>query len=236
MHSQGQSASHSRPRLHLVSSPDPAPKRGKLRVWCTLSTYLSLFLNSDSCQTLRYSQLLLCVRVVDTLPYPKIRCHDNHMTCYILCAPKVLDVYTYIRPFPSLRVESGDETRLHWVWPATEREPLAPVRIFTFERSENVAIALASWATKPQAWLGNCSLSYLFRESGTIVSTFERSEKVTCLPGPHSSIMQPPAVRGVAYRTVCICACCCHVPFIILLLIFLHVDHSVLATLSITLL
>ena len=54
-----------------------------------------------------------------------------------------------------------------------------------------------------QAWLpslsrskrqGNCFLSYLFRLPGTIVSTFERSENVTHL-----------ALRGVGYRSFCIC-------------------------------
>ena len=51
----------------------------------------------------------------------------------------------------------------------------------TFEQSENVAIALASWATESSEARGsvllNCSLSYLFKETSTIASTLERSEE-----------------------------------------------------------
>ena len=43
----------------------------------------------------------------------------------------------------------------------------------------------------------NCSLSYLLRESRTIVSTFKWTENVA-----HSSITQKSAVRGVAYKSV----------------------------------
>ena len=60
----------------------------------------------------------------------------------------------------------------------TEREPLEQV---SFEQSENVAIALASWATESSEASGsvllNCSLSYLFKETSTIASTLERSEE-----------------------------------------------------------
>ena len=51
----------------------------------------------------------------------------------------------------------------------------------TFEQSENVAIALAIWATKSSEARGsvllNCSLSYLFKVTSTIASTLERSEE-----------------------------------------------------------
>ena len=43
----------------------------------------------------------------------------------------------------------------------------------------------------------NCSLSYLLRESRTIVSTFKWTENVA-----RSSITQKSAVRGVAYKSV----------------------------------
>ena len=51
----------------------------------------------------------------------------------------------------------------------------------TFEQSENVTIALPSWATESSEARGsvllNCSLSYQFKETSTIASTLEQSEE-----------------------------------------------------------
>ena len=53
----------------------------------------------------------------------------------------------------------------------------APNSESTFEQSENVAIALASWATECSQARGsvllNCSLSYLFKETSTTASTLD---------------------------------------------------------------
>jgi hypothetical protein len=46
-----------------------------------------MWLTRDYHVTPRYSQLLLRVRAVDALPCQNMRCHDNHMTCCILCPP-----------------------------------------------------------------------------------------------------------------------------------------------------
>ena len=60
--------------------------------------------------------------------------------------------------------------------------------VSTLKWSENVAGPLdyASSSTKPltSKRRGSCFLSYLFRSSGTIVSTFERIENVASLFGP----------------------------------------------------
>ena len=107
------------------------------------------------------------------------------------------------------RIAPRAQGRLGRPRPHRARASRASIELM-FEQSENVAIALASWATESSEARGsvllNCSLSYLFKETSTIGSTMERN--VASLSGPLSScIMHLPALRGVAYRSICICAC-----------------------------
>jgi hypothetical protein len=69
-----------------------------------------MWLTRDYHVTPHYSQLLLHVRAVDALPYQNMRCHDNHMTCYILCAPESAQCVPASPPFGGAWGLHGDET------------------------------------------------------------------------------------------------------------------------------
>jgi hypothetical protein len=71
-----------------------------------------MWLTHDCHVTPRYSQLLLRMRAVDALPCQNMRCHDNHMTCCILCAPE--STRCVPDPLLLLGVGSGDEILRRW--------------------------------------------------------------------------------------------------------------------------
>ena len=108
------------------------------------------------------------------------------------------------------RIAPRAQGRLGWPRPHRALGSRASIES-TFEQSENVAIALASWATESSEARGsvllNCSLSYLFKETSTIALTLEQSEERHWPPRLYASWTTLPNLSRSERQGNCFLSC-----------------------------